>query len=271
MIKRIYLEITNACNLNCPFCENEKGQSFMNLEEIKETLIQIKEISDYVYLHVLGEPLLHPDIDRILSFCDELELKILLVTNGILLRKETLRHSCLYKVSISLHALNNLDIDNSYFSNIEELIKDNKVNIELRFYDFINLDQRLKAFVSKLNDEYQIKKTSKKNSYKLKDNTYIYIQDFFRWPNINDDFISNKGKCHGALNQIAILHDLNVTLCCLDPKGHNTIGSLKTSSLKEILLSEKYKKVTEDLRNNKLSMELCTKCSYRLRFDGRNS
>ena len=67
MIKRIYLEITNACNLNCPFCENEKGHYFMPIDIIKDCLKQIKEVCDYVYLHVLGEPLLHPDIEEILS------------------------------------------------------------------------------------------------------------------------------------------------------------------------------------------------------------
>ena len=38
MIKRIYLEITNACNLNCPFCENEKGHYFMPIDIIKDCL-----------------------------------------------------------------------------------------------------------------------------------------------------------------------------------------------------------------------------------------
>ena len=64
-IKRVYLEITNACNLDCPFCTNNKGQSFMNIDTIKNYLFQIKQISDYVYLHVLGEPLLHSNLNDI--------------------------------------------------------------------------------------------------------------------------------------------------------------------------------------------------------------
>lgn len=271
MIKRIYLEITNACNLNCPFCENEKGHYFMPIDIIKDCLKQIKEVCDYVYLHVLGEPLLHPDIEEILSYCDNINLHVQLVSNGLLLNKDILRHKCLRKLAISLHAVNNVDINNSYFNNIEEIISDNKVNVELRFYDYSNLDDKLKDFIKKLHKKYQIEETTKKNSYKLKDNTYIYVQDFFRWPNINDDVIGTVGKCLGAVSQIAILHDLRVTLCCLDPKGHNSIGSLSNSSLKEILAGKEYKKVLEDLKNNQLTKELCTKCSYRLRFDGRNN
>lgn len=60
MIKRIYLEITNSCNLNCSFCEAIKSHDFMPLDKIKKNLDEIKTITDYVYLHILGEPLSHP-------------------------------------------------------------------------------------------------------------------------------------------------------------------------------------------------------------------
>lgn len=271
MIKRIYFEITDACNLSCPFCTNEKGSSFVDFESCKKVLEQIKEVCDYIYLHVLGEPLLHPDIEKILEYCDKLELNVQLVTNGILINREILKHSSLRKLSVSLHAINNIEIAESYFDNIDEIIKDNKVNIELRFYDFEHLDRRLRNYLNRLNQKYGLKETSKKDSYKLKDNVYIYFQEFFRWPDINDPFISREGKCLGAINQLAVLHDLRVTLCCLDPKGYNTIGSLKNNTLKEIIDSPEYKKLIAELKNKQLNKELCTKCSYRLRFDGKNS
>ena len=271
MIKRIYFEITDACNLNCPFCTNEKGNTFVDLDTCTRVLKQIKEVCDYVYLHVLGEPLLHPDIEKILDYCDKLKLNVQLVTNGILLNRNILEHSCLRKLSVSLHSVNNLDIDNSYFDNIDEIIKDNKVNIELRFYDPEHLDTKLKSYLHKLNLEYGLETTSKKDSYRLKDNVYIYFQELFRWPDINDAYIGDKGKCLGAVNQLAVLHDLSVTICCLDPKGHNRIGTLRENSLKEIIESEEYKKLISKLKNNRLCKELCTKCSYRLRFDGKSN
>ena len=274
-IKRVYLEITNACNLNCPFCSNSKGQSFMSINDINNYLTQIKEISDYVYLHVLGEPLLHKEIDEVFNKCDELSLNVQLVTNGTLLKNHlnVLNHQSLRKLSISLHSINNIDIKNDYFETIKELInKENNINIELRFYDFNNLDNDLNEFNKYLYANYDIKKTTKKNSFKLKDNVYIYYNKLFDWPNINDSFISNIGYCHGGIDQIAILNDGRVTLCCLDPLGHNTIGDLKKNSLKEILDSNTYKDIIKNFKNRKINKELCTKCSYRLRFDDmRNS
>ena len=86
-MKRVYLEITNACNLNCSFCTNKKGTTFMSLDDIDNYLNQIKEFGNYIYLHVLGEPLLHPNFDQILKLLDEKDFNLQLVTNGILLNK----------------------------------------------------------------------------------------------------------------------------------------------------------------------------------------
>lgn len=76
MLKRVYLEITNACNLDCPFCTNNKGHHFLSLKEIDDYTSQIKNVCDYIYLHILGEPLLHPDFEEILYLLDRKELKL---------------------------------------------------------------------------------------------------------------------------------------------------------------------------------------------------
>ena len=65
---------------------------------------------------------------------------------------------------------------------------------------------------------------------------------------------------------IAINSKSEVTICCLDPYAHNSIGNLKQMSLKQILESDKYKKMVEDISNHNLTNELCKRCSYRLRF-----
>lgn len=273
-IKRVYLEITNACNLDCPFCTNKKGQSFMSLEDIKNYLVQIKKISDYVYLHVLGEPLLHTNIEDILSFTDEINLNVQLVTNGTLLKNSfnIFNHRSLRKLSISLHSISEMNIDKSYYETIKEILNiDTKTFIELRFYDVDNLSNDLLEFRNYLLDIYGVNKTEKTNSYKLKDNVYIYYANLFDWPNINDNMLSNNGVCHGGIDQIAILNDGRVTICCLDPNGYNAIGNLKKNSLNEILSSEIYRNVINNFRNRKLTFDLCKKCSYRLRFDDKHN
>lgn len=273
-IKRVYLEITNACNLNCPFCTNEKGQSFMSLDTINYYLNQIKKVSDYVYLHVLGEPLLHKDIDKILSICDNLDLNIQLVTNGTLLKNNLniFNHNSLRKLSISLHSISEQNIDSDYFDTIDKIINNNyHCYIELRFYNYENLSEDLVDYKNKLYKKFNVVETEKTNSYKLKDNVYIYYSNLFDWPNINSQIISNEGHCHGGIDQIAILNDGKVTLCCLDPCGYNSVGDLKKDTLLDILSSNNYKEIINNFKNRKLTCEFCKKCSYRLRFDDKHS
>lgn len=269
MLKRVYLEITNSCNLDCPFCTNKKGNSFLNINDIKEYILQIKDHCNYIYLHILGEPLLHPNFDEILDYLDENNINLQLVTNGTLLSKykNILNHKCLRKLSISIHSVNNINISDEYFNTINQLIETNKnTKIELRFYDKNNLSEKLNNYLNYLKNTYSFNITSKINSYKIKHNTYIYFEDFFNWPNINDEYISNQGTCHGAIDMIAINSNSDVTICCLDPNAYNKIGNLKEKSLTDILNSEKYLKFVNDFKSNKINSDLCKKCSYRLRF-----
>lgn len=269
-MKRVYLEITNACNLNCSFCTNKKGTTFMSLDDIDNYLNQIKEFSNYIYLHVLGEPLLHPNFDQILKLLDEKDFNLQLVTNGILLNKypNLLSHKCLRKLSISLHSINNINVSDDYFDYILKLIKNNNDKIiELRFYDLNNLDDKLTEFLNGLESLYGLESTKKNQSYKIKDKVYIYHQEMFNWPDINDTYIGENGLCHGLKDQIAILHDATVTACCLDSCGINKIGDLNTDSLKDILDSPLYKEALIALNNKKLLLPLCKHCTYRLRFN----
>lgn len=269
MLKRIYLEITNACNLNCPFCTNTKGNDYLNLNLIDSYTNQIKPYCNYLYLHIIGEPLLHPEFNKILDLLDKKNFDVQLVTNGTLLYKykDILKHSCIRKLSISIHSINNMNFNNKYFETINNLIEINKNSkLELRFYDYDNLSLDLKSYLDYLKETYNFEITKKINSYKLKENTYIYFSDLFNWPNINDPYISNVGTCKGAIDMLAINSKSEVTLCCLDPYGYNSLGNLKETTFKEIIESEKYINICNEIKNSKINQELCQKCTYRLRF-----
>lgn len=267
MLKRVYLEITNSCNLDCPFCSYEKGHRFLTLKEIEDTIVQIKPFCNYIYLHILGEPLLHPDFESILQLLDKYDFNLQLVSNGTLLTKypDIFTHPCLRKLSISMHA--NADKDQEFFAMINKLIaiKNRKI-LELRFYDYQNLNLNLKNYLENLLERYEITLDNKTNSYKIDENTYIYFQDLFNWPSLDNSFISDTGTCRAARDMIAITSDLKVTICCLDPNAYNYIGDLRKESLKAILNSDKYKQYISDMQNHKLKSALCQRCSYRLRF-----
>lgn len=241
----------------------------MSLEEIKDYVSRIGSITDYLYLHVLGEPLFHPSFNEILNFFDSTNYKIQLVTNGTLLYKypDILNHRCLRKLSISIHSVNSTNIENSYFETINNLMLNNNDKcVELRFYNKEILTGDVLKYHEYLNNTYHPTITDRNNSFKLKDNIYLAYADYFKWPSIKDKEIDTFTKCHGGIDQIAVLSNGDVTLCCLDSKGYNKIGSLKENTLEEILNSDIYKKYLDDLNHSKYTFDLCKKCSYRLRF-----
>ena len=136
--KKIYIEITNTCNLNCDFCiKNKRKNKFISVDEFKIILDKIKDSTDYLYFHVLGEPLMHPKINELINIASK-QFKINITTNGYLIDK--IKHNKnIRQVNISLHSFNDsynvslIDYLNNIFDSIDELIK-NKTYISLRIW-----------------------------------------------------------------------------------------------------------------------------------------
>lgn len=108
MRNRVYIEITNRCNLACDFCHGTKRPlGTMPPEDFRRIAEKLRGETSYLYLHVLGEPLLHPQLKELLAIAGELGFRVCLVTNGTLLhkrREELLAAKSLHKVSVSLHS-----------------------------------------------------------------------------------------------------------------------------------------------------------------------
>lgn len=80
--KKIYIEITNICNLNCEFCpKTQRQKTILTKEEFQHIIKEIQPYTDYVYFHVKGEPLLHPELGVFLDICKEYGLKVNITTN----------------------------------------------------------------------------------------------------------------------------------------------------------------------------------------------
>src|SRR4051812_9048193 len=87
--KKVYIEISNVCNLQCDFCpEVERGKKFMEPELFRKAARAVAPLTEEVCFHLMGEPLLHPDFDAYLAFCGTLGLPVNLTTNGLLLTPE---------------------------------------------------------------------------------------------------------------------------------------------------------------------------------------
>ena len=156
--KKIYIEITNNCNLNCSFCiHNQRKPKYMTLEEFKIILSKIKGHTKYLYFHVLGEPLIHPCINEFIDEASK-DFYVNITTNGYFIDKIKLNKN-IRQINVSLHSnVSNLDMY------MDKIFKATDI---LKKYTFINYRLWLG------NDEKILKKLEEKYHVDIKENKTI--------------------------------------------------------------------------------------------------
>ena len=194
--KRIYIEITNNCNLNCSFCSKVlKPRKNMSLEEFELILNKIKDYTDYIYLHVKGEPLIHKDIIEFINKANEYNLKVNLTTNGVLFdkyAKELGECKNLNKINFSLHCENNKDnYLEDIFNNIKYLSPNTTVIYRLWTLKNNELDEKSTKIVDKIKEYYNLSleivdKIKNTNNIKISSTIYVDKDNEFIWPTINN-------------------------------------------------------------------------------------
>lgn len=273
--KKIYIEITNCCNLSCSFCsKTSKPKRTMTIEEFKNFISKIKSHTDYIYLHVKGEPLLHKDLKEFLKIAEENDLKVNLTTNGTLFsqRVDDLKNSkALKKVNFSLHSENNYP---NYFENIfqsvDKLPKDITVIYRLWTLSNSTLDKKSTEIVEKLKDYYNLSpqivdKLYKEQNVKISSNIYVDKDNEFIWPTVTEE--KSNGYCHALKTHLGILVDGTVVPCCLDASGIINLGSIYTDTLENIMTTERYRKLKKSFQDHKPSEALCASCTYKNKND----
>lgn len=268
--KKIYVEITNMCNLNCPFCSKDNlKKKQMSLDEFEMVLQKIDKYTDYLYLHIKGEPLLHKEFKDILKLCKKYNKQVNITTNGTLLKQrldDIIASNVVRQVNISLQSLVSLNYLNDVVESVKEL-SSNGIEIVYRIW----LDTPLKTkILTTLEQEYNI--TNLEDELKQKRNltlirhVYLNSDDEFTWPSLDNAFVGIKGTCYGTRTHIGILASGEVVPCCLDSKGILTFGNIFVTSLEEILNNPQFVRMQEGFRNNKIIKELCQKCDFRTKL-----
>lgn len=281
MFKRIYIEITNVCNLNCKFCpKSNRKQQFMSLENFKNIIDKVKNKAQTIYLHVKGEPLLHNNLDEIISYIDKNNLKVVITTNATLLKDKIdilKKYTCIKQINLSIHSITQNTFDNEkYLNNIFESVKNlNNIIVSYRLWNIKNIKDNdiNKYIIDKIASYYKIDNLlnilKEKNAYEINEKLYINQDIEFIWPSINGNKIIEKGKCLALREQIAILVDGTVVPCCLDAEGIINLGNINNETLEEILNKELTKKIKTNFSNGKITCELCKTCGFLERLENK--
>lgn len=259
--KKIYIETTNLCNLNCDFCiKNRRKKEIMTIQNFKIILSKIKNYTNYIYLHILGEPLLNPKLNEFILLASNEGFNINITTNGYLIDKIK-DNKNIRQVNISLHSFDvkyNVELKkylNNIFDSVEELIK-NDTYVSLRLWVKNKYSEDI---INEVNNYYKVNIT--KNT-KIKENLFFNFEKQFIWPDLNNSYYNESGKCYGLTDHIGILVDGTIVPCCLDTLGIINLGNIFKEEIDEILNKKTVIKMIEGFKNNKKEMELCKHCNF---------
>ena len=262
MYKKIYLEITNNCNLDCSFCiGNKRSKKFISIEEFKILLDKLEGYTKYLYFHVMGEPLLHPKINELIELASE-RYFVNITSNGYLIKRIE-DNKNIRQINLSLHSYDEKynksfdDYINDIFSSVDKLIENNTY---VKYRVWVNSEYKEKL-LCKLNEKYDVVIGDNK-SLKLADNIYYEVEEEFIWPSMDNDYYTEEGSCRGLRDHIGILVDGTVVPCCLDSAGIINLGNIYKQDLNDIISSDLVKGMKQGFLDNKKIHELCRKCNF---------
>lgn len=281
-LKRVYIEITNRCNLNCSFCPpSSRPARRMSPEEFERLAVAVKQHTRYIYLHVKGEPLTHPELAELLGIAQEQGLRVNLTTNALLLPQKTpllLQSDAMRQTNLSVHGYHP-HTHGPLEGWIAALCDYARQSAALGRYTVFRfwtlpenrLPQGSDALAIRLLEQAfpqaeGILAQASRRSMELAKGIFVSFDQQFDWPTLDRPILGTKGICYGARTMVGILADGTVVPCCLDSEAACPLGNAFTQPLGEILASPRYLHMAGSFANRQVVEPLCQRCGYRLKF-----
>lgn len=274
MYSRVYVEVTNICNMNCSFCHgHSRPPRQMTEAEYARILEQLAGKTEYIYHHLMGEPLTHPLLPRFIEMARQAGFRPMITTNGTLLdtRGEALLGKGLHKVNISLHSFegDREEHHRRYIEKIaafaEKATRDGVI-VSLRLWNKGCDEGNNDTAVTLLKELLPGQWTENTRGYHIRDGLFLEWGDRFQWPDLNVPDYGQRVACYGLRDHFGILCDGTVVPCCLDSEGTIPLGNAFREALAEILSSPRATAIAEGFRCRTATEALCRRCGYAQRF-----
>ena len=273
--QKIYLEISNVCNLSCAFCPGtHRTKHFMTVEEFTSLAGKLRPYSDFLYFHLMGEPLLHPHLEDFLRIAGDLGFKVILTTNGTLLprvQSMLLNSPALHKVNISLHAFEANDLTVPFREYLRGCFQFGKAAegqklVVYRLWNNGGADALNQNILESLASWFPEPWTPNRQGQRIGEKVFLEYGDKFDWPDLSAPEGSGYMFCYGLRDQLGILCDGTVVPCCLDHEGDLSLGNLHSQTMEDILASRRAQSIYQGFTKKEAAEELCRKCGYARRF-----
>ena len=273
MYSKVYVEITNVCNMSCSFCHGHKRElRRMSKNEFATVLEKLKGQTEYIYYHLMGEPLTHPELPEFLKMAAGSGYKSIITTNGTLLYKrghELLEN--LHKVNLSLHSFEGDDEErfNEYVCRLTDYAKsaaDKGIIVVFRLWNKGFDGGRNDTAVKLLKREIEGEWRENTRGVKIRERIFLEYGERFEWPDIDACDNGENVFCYGLRDQFGVLCDGTVVPCCLDSDGVINLGNIFSEDIEKILNSERAVAMAEGFKCRRATEELCRKCGYAKKF-----
>ncbi len=283
-LKKAYIEITNVCNLSCGFCPGtSRDPRYMSAAEFETVLKKLSGYTEYLYFHVMGEPLLHPEVLHFLELCGAYGYSVNITTNGLLVSEHTealVNSHALRQVNFSLHSqegiANTAKLENyldDIFEFTDRALAKGGIYVSYRLWNLSAeaSDEYNALVVQKIEQRFKpgfsvLEKLHQTNRIRLCKGLFLNSAKVFQWPSIEMGEAGSKGFCLGLREQVAILVDGTVVPCCLDSDGIVRLGSIFADDFQHIMYGARAKALYEGFSRRQAVEELCRRCDYRIRF-----
>ena len=272
---KIYLEISNVCNLSCAFCPGTKRSKHIMTEgEFRSLMPKLRPYADYLYFHLMGEPLLHPNLAKFLEIAGEFDFKVILTTNGTLLRKQQevlLSSPALHKVNISLHAFEANDLSVPFEEYLTDCLRfgqaaEGKKLVVYRLWNQGGAEKKNAEIVAAMARHFPAPWSDNRQGQRIGQRIFLEYGDKFDWPDLAAPEGSDRVFCYGLRDQIGVLCDGSVVPCCLDHEGDLALGNLFDEDMDTILSKPRGQAIYNGFTKKEAAEELCRKCGYARRF-----
>lgn len=277
---KAYVEITNICNRNCSFCpKTNRKPAQMTPEQFAIIAEKLRPVTDYLYLHLMGEPLLHPQLQTLLEIARTLGFRVILTTNGTLLGKAQpvlLAAPALHKVNISLHSFeaNEAGEFSAYLQDcisFARLAAAQRILINFRLWNLDGTETtgrntQNEAILAALHAAFPEDWSASRSGMRMTDRVYLSYGETFAWPSMEERDRGETRFCYGLKDQIGVLADGTVVPCCLDHEGDIPLGNLLQQDIEQILNAPRTGAMIEGFRQNRAVEPLCRRCGYSTRF-----
>ena len=280
-LRKAYLEITNVCNLRCSFCPGTgRKTGFLTPENFRLLAGRLRPCTEYLYLHLMGEPLLHPRLGELLDIAGELGFRVMITTNGTLLPQSgelLLNSPAVEKVSISLHSFEgNEGAESELKGYVDRCLAfaaqagERGKKCALRLWNLDGADTqgangRNGEILARMEAAFPKPWKAGRRGTTLAPNVFLEWGEKFEWPDLNAPEGDTR-FCMGLRDQVGVLWDGTVVPCCLDHEGDIPLGNLYDQPLEEILNTPRARAIYDGFSQGRAAEELCRRCGYARRF-----